>query len=442
MDSSATVDAAARQHARALLDFIDASPSPWHAVATAVEALRAAGYEPLAETDTWTLHPGDRRYVVRDDSTIGIIRVGHRALAETGLRLFGAHTDSPGLRVKPQGAHDQGQTLRLGVEVYGGPILATFADRDLSLAGRVSLRSEDLVPATRLVRFERPLVRVPNAAIHLNRGVNSEGLKLDRHKELPLVLGAAVETLPATGRFRALLADALEVEPGDILSWELNAFDTQPGEFFGIEGEFIANSQLDNLACCHAGLTALLETDVAPWEGTVVCALFDHEEVGSVSAKGADGSFLPDLLERVALASATPAEAMRRALARSVLISADMAHAFHPAYPEYYDDDHAIFLNRGPAVKINASQRYSSEAASEGMFRQLCERAGVPSQVYVHRGNLPCGSTIGPAAAARLGVRTVDVGNPMWSMHSARESAGAGDHTLLIRALRAYFGGP
>ena len=423
--------------ARALLDFIDASPSPWHAVATSTATLHQAGFERLEETAAWRLEPGGGYYVVRDESSLIAFRIGNEPPA--GYRFVGAHTDSPGLRVKPSGAQPSGGVLRLGVEVYGAPILATFTDRDLSLAGRVSLRgSGELAVESRLVRFETPLTRIPNLAIHMNRTVNSDGLKLDPQTQIPPLLELVSEDLPEQNRLRVLLAERLGCDPADLLAWELQLYDTQPGSFFGPAGEFIADSQLDNLASCHAALSALTGTATNP-RATAVCALFDHEEVGSVSAKGADGSFLADVVERIALARGIDREGQLRALAASFFVSADMAHAHHPAYADSYDTDNAPRVNGGPAIKINASQRYTSESISEARFQRLCDAAGTTCQRYVHRSNLPCGSTIGPMAAARLGVRTVDVGNPMWSMHSARESAGAADHDAMVRVLTGHF---
>jgi aspartyl aminopeptidase len=435
------VSAAAHERARALLDFIDASPSPWHVVQTAAALLEQAGYRRLDEADDWTIEPGARHYVVRDGSTLAAFRIGSAPLTQAGLRLIGAHTDSPGLRVKPLAGQTNGDWLRLGVEVYGGPILATFADRDLSLAGRVALRAPDapLGVQSRLVRFAAPLLRIPNLAIHLNRKVNEDGLKLDRQSALPPILCAVQDGLPAANHLTRLLADALEVDPGQLLGFELNVYDTQPGAFFGPQQEFIADSQLDNLGSCHAALMALLDSDVDAPQASAVCFLFDHEEVGSTSAKGADGSFLDDVLERIGLCCGLGREDYRRALARSMLVSADMAHAFHPGHAGAYDDQHRVHLNHGPVIKTNASQRYTSESLSAGVFQLACERAGVPWQSYVQRSDLACGSTIGPLAASRLGLRSVDVGNPMWAMHSLRESAGAADHDAMCRALAAFF---
>jgi aspartyl aminopeptidase len=373
---------------------------------------------------------------VRGDAAIIAFVVGSAALAESGLRIIGAHTDSPGLRIKPRPAEEVGGMVRLGVEVYGGPILATFADRDLSLAGRVHVRTPDGF-ATRLVRFADPLLRLPNLAIHMNREVNESGLKFNKQSELPLLLGVAEEGVKADARFRQPIAAALGVEPGDLLTWELNAYDTQKGSLWGADREFIADSQLDNLASCHAALNALLATDQPA--ATCLCAFFDHEEVGSESAAGAGGSFIADVLARLAGNAGLDGEDQRRMVARSFFISADMAHGWHPNFPAAYEPCHHALVNAGPVIKSNANQRYSTTGETAARFMALCARAGVPCQQYAHRTDLGCGSTIGPIVAARLGIPSVDVGSPMWAMHSIRESAGVLDHGYMIAALSAAF---
>ena len=426
----------ARAQARDLLDFIDASPSPWHAVQTCETRLQAAGFSRLDETERWLLAPSGRHYVVRGGSSIIAFIVGSRPASQTGLRMIGAHTDSPGLRLKPKPAEAAAGMLRLGVEVYGGPILATFADRDLSLAGRVNVR----VPGgfeTRLVRFAEPLLRLPNLAIHMNREVNENGLKFNKQTELPLLLGVAEDGTTAEARFRQPIADLLGVEPDALLTWELNAYDTQKGSFWGVDQEFVANSQLDNLASCHAALSALLT--VQEPEATCLCAFFDHEEVGSESASGAGGSFVQDVIARLAAGAGLDGEDQRRMLARSFFISADMAHGWHPNFPAAYEPCHHALVNAGPVIKSNANQRYSTSAETAARFMALCEQAGVPCQQYAHRTDLGCGSTIGPIVAARLGIPSVDVGSPMWAMHSIRESAGVLDHGYMIAAMGAAF---
>ncbi len=426
------------QHVEQLLAFIDASPSPWHVVSTIEDWLELSGFQRLDETQSWSLTSGERYFVIRGDSSIIAFIVGQQSLAETGFRIVGAHTDSPGLRIKPNPAHSVEGMLRLGVEVYGGPILATFGDRDLSLAGRLGFIDQNGCVKSQLIRFENPLVRLSNLAIHMNRAVNEEGLKYHKQTELPLLTGTINEQIPAD-YFSHLLKEKAGLIHEQILSWDLNVYDTQRGEFWGAKQEFFADSQLDNLASCHAGFSALLQESAGMPQSTLVMACFDHEEIGSCSSKGAEGSFLPDVLERVAMASALSNEQYRRALAKSFLVSADMAHAYHPNYPGAYEPEHKVKVNQGPVIKINTNQRYASESNSVAMFAQWCKLVDVPYQMYVHRTDLACGSTIGPMASAKLGVKTVDVGCPMWAMHSVRESAGVFDHSNMIKVLSCFF---
>lgn len=430
-----------QQQAQDLLDFIDASSSPWHAATTIEKRLQAFQFQRLQENASWSLRSGGRYYMVRDDSSIVLFVIGQKPLAETGFKILGAHTDSPGLRVKPNPLLNGDKLQRLAVEVYGGPILATFTDRDLSLAGRIAYQNENGGIASRLLQFEHALLRLPNLAIHMNRAVNEEGLKLNKQTELAAILSASAEQQLPADHFHRLLEQASGIKAERILSWELNVYDTQKGVFWGAEREFYADSQLDNLASCHAGLAALLDEATLNSDSTLVCAFFDHEEIGSESSKGAAGSLLPDVLQRIAIAVDPDKEAYQRALANSFMVSADMAHAYQPNYPAAYEPNHKIIVNQGPVIKINANHRYASECLSEARFIGYCKQAGVPYQKYAHRGDLPCGSTIGPIASAKLGIRTVDVGNPMWAMHSLRESAGVHDHHFMIQALNCFFRG-
>ncbi len=426
-------------HAQNLLDFIDASPSPWHVVATIEQLLQSADFQRLHESEPWQLKAGGRHYVIRDDSSIAAFVVGTKPLAEHGFRILGAHTDSPGLRVKPNPVLSGDNLHRLAVEVYGGPILATFTDRDLSLAGRIAYKNQRGAIDSRLIRFEQPLLRLPNLAIHMNRAVNEDGLKLNKQNELPLLFAQALDQQLNNNPLQTLLEQATGLQSEQILAWELNVHDTQKGAFWGESGEFLADSQLDNLASCHAGLTALLDESALNSGNTLVCAFFDHEEIGSESCKGAAGSFLPDVLQRIASATLASDEDFKRARAGSLMVSADMAHAYQPNFPQAYEPGHKIAVNRGPVIKINANHRYASNCLSEAAFVDICRQAEVPFQKYSHRGDLPCGSTIGPIVSTQLGIATVDVGNPMWAMHSARESAGVLDHDYMIRALTCFF---
>ncbi len=423
--------------AQQLLEFIDNSPSPWHAVDSTVAMLQQHGFTPLLEKEHWQLTAGKRYYTIRDQSSLIAFVAGAQPPSQCGYRIIGAHTDSPGLRIKPNPVQKKGEYLRLGVEVYGGPILATFADRDLSLAGRVSVKNGDGPQAfeSRLLRVDESIVRLPNLAIHLNREVNQNGLKFNAQDELPLIFSIAERE---ETHFKGFVADALQVDEAAVLAWELAVYDTQPGAFFGAHQEFITNSQLDNLASCHAALLALNETLDEPSAATQVIAFFDHEEVGSGSAKGADGSFLDDVLSRISGALDEGSQCHHQAIANSYMLSADMAHAWHPNFADKHEPEHQPIINGGPVIKINTNQRYTTDAHTEALFVSICEAAQVPYQKFVNRSDLACGSTIGPMSAARTGIRSLDVGNPMWAMHSIRESAGAADHDHMIRAMAGF----
>jgi aspartyl aminopeptidase len=430
---------AAQQHVQSLLDFVDASPSPYHAVTNIESQLLAFQFVKLDESAAWQVQAQGRFYVIRDDSSIIMFVMGLKPLLETGFKIIGAHTDSPGLRVKPNPANMSDGLLRLGVEIYGGPILATFTDRDLGLAGRVSYKDEQANIVSQLVNFARPLLRLPNLAIHMNRTVNEDGLKLHKQNELPLILSTwAEESLPHA-YFSELLQEQSACHAERILSWDLVVSDTQKGAFWGANNEFYADSQLDNLASCHAAIQALLTDSVLNGDNTVVCAFFDHEEIGSTSCKGADSSFLGEILQRISLSVEDSREDYSRVLAQSFLISADMAHAYQPNFPWAYEPDHKVMINKGPVIKVNANQRYSTESISQAQFIDWCEQAEVPYQTYAHRSDLACGSTIGPITSARLGIRSLDVGSPLWAMHSIRESAGVLDHGYMIRVMQQFF---
>lgn len=430
-----------KDQAQDLLNFIDTSPSPWHAVSTTEQRLLGKGYVQLHESQTWQLSAGGLYYVVRGGSSIIAFTIGSNELTKSGLRVVGAHTDSPGLRLKPKAAHAADGFARLGVEVYGGPILATFTDRDLSFAGRVNVRPSDGISLdsfkSHLIKFDKPMLRLPNLAIHMNREVNEQGLKLNKQTELPLISGLVAEAVGAEQQFLNILAEHLKVNAADIITWELNVFDTQKGSFWGANDEFIANSQLDNLASCHAALTALL--DSAHHNSTCICALFDHEEIGSESAIGAGGSFLADIVQRITSNMGLSEEARQQTIAQSFFISADMAHAYHPNFSAAYEPCHRVMVNSGPVIKTNANHRYSTSAESAARFINLCQKAGVPYQQYAHRTDLSCGSTIGPIVASSLGIPGVDVGSPIWAMHSLRESGGTLDHDYMIKVLKILY---
>ncbi|HKK53747.1 MAG TPA: M18 family aminopeptidase [Myxococcota bacterium] len=425
-----------------LIRFIDRSPTPYHAVAESCERLEAAGFERLEESASWALEPGSRCYVERAGGSLAAFEVGEEPASRAGFRVVGAHTDSPNLRLKPAPdmlAHGYRQ---LAVEPYGGVLLHTWLDRDLSLAGRVTLRAQG-ERTTRLVRLRDPLLRVPSLAIHLYRELSEQGLKLNAQQHLVPILG-----LDESRGLVELLCDALaeaggpRPAPEDLLAWDLMAYDVQPSTRSGAGGEFIHAPRLDNLASSHAGLSALLEAGSrGPGGATRVVVLQDHEEVGSRSAQGAGGPFLLETLQRIATVTANDSpdpQDLARAIARSWLISADMAHAVHPNYADRHEPGHRPLIGGGPVLKTNVNQAYATDAETAGLFRDLCDRVGVACQDFVTRSDLGCGSTIGPISAARVGIRAVDVGSPMLSMHSCREMAGSADVEPMIRVLTAF----
>lgn len=417
-----------------LLAYIEASPSPWHAVEETVRRLDLAGFRALDERESWSLAPTERVYVVRGGSTIVALEVGSVPPTEGGYRIVGAHTDSPNLRVKPKGEVAANGVRQIAVEPYGGVLLHTWLDRDLSIAGRVILRREGAME-TAMVRIDRPIARIASLAIHLHRNVNDEGLILNKqtHMAPHLALeGAGAHTI------LSLVAEAAEVRPDAIYGHDLCLYDVAAPALGGAHGEYIFAARLDNLASCHAATRALLDADRGA-RSTRGIVLYDHEECGSKSPQGADSPFLSGVLERVTRAMDETSDAHARALIRSFFVSADMAHAVHANWMDRHEPGHLPTLGGGPVIKRNANQRYATDGESSARFAALCEAADVVPQHFVTRSDLSCGSTIGPVTAGRLGVRTVDVGNPMLSMHSCREMAGSGDVAPMIAVLRALF---
>lgn len=415
-----------------LLRFIDASPTPFHAAAEIASRLEAAGFRALDERERWALTPGARHYVVRGETTVIAFVVGTEPPSDAGFRMIGAHTDSPNLRVKPRPDVVRSGYRQVGVEIYGGVLLSTWLDRDLALAGRVVLkRSQGFV--SRSVFWREAVARVPNLAIHLNRGVNSDGLVLNTQKHLVPVLGLGAESDLVRD-----LAKSLGEDKADIVGFDLGFADAAPSTLGGSEGEFVFAPRLDNLGSSHAALSALIAVASTARPATRLIVLHDHEECGSRSRVGAQGTVLKDTLTRITLGyGAAEHDAMPRAMSRSFLVSADMAHAVHPNYADQHEPQHTPKLNEGLVIKLNANQSYASDGASSARFRAACLEAGYTAQDFVVRTDLPCGSTIGSITAAVLGVETVDVGAPMLSMHSCREMAGSADVAKSIAAFSA-----
>ncbi|MEU9874834.1 M18 family aminopeptidase [Streptomyces phaeochromogenes] len=424
-----------RGHTDDLMSFLAASPSPYHAVANAAERLEKAGFRQVAETDAWDGTSGGK-YVLRGGAIIAWY-VPEGAEPHTPFRIVGAHTDSPNLRVKPRpdsGAHGWRQ---VAVEVYGGPLLNSWLDRDLGLAGRLSLRDG----STRLVNIDRPLLRVPQLAIHLDRSVNSDGLKLDKQRHLQPIWGLGDDV--RDGDLIRFLEEESGLAEGETTGWDLMVHSIEPPAYLGRDKELLAGPRMDNLLSVHAGTAAL--AGVATADETLsyipVLAAFDHEENGSQSDTGADGPLLGSVLERSVFARGGSYEDRARAFAGTVCLSSDTGHAVHPNYAERHDPTHHPRAGGGPILKVNVNNRYATDGSGRAVWAAACEKADVPFQTFVSNNSMPCGTTIGPITAARHGIKTVDIGVAILSMHSARELCGATDPFLLANSLVGFLEG-
>lgn len=426
-----------------LIDFIKNSPTPFHAVQTMADILEQNGYKQLQETEQWSLQgkpvSGERYYVTRNDSSIVAFQLNQQ-LTETGIRMLGAHTDSPCLKVKPNPEIINNHYFQLGVEVYGGVLLNPWFDRDLSLAGRVSYLNQDGAIDHQLINLEKAIAIIPSLAIHLDKDANTVH-EINKQTHLPPVLMKMPEADTETEvDFKALLLKivnaTVENQAGaraeKVLDYELSFYDVQPPAVIGLHDDFIASARLDNLLSCYTGLMALIDSG-EKHNTLLVCT--DHEEVGSASVAGAQGTFLKSVLERLCDGD----ESISRMSANSLMISVDNAHGIHPNYADKHDENHGPILNNGPVIKMNANQRYASNSETSALFKHLCDLADVPVQSFVVRSDMACGSTIGPIIASGLGVKTVDVGVPTFAMHSIRELAGRWDAFYLYRALKQFF---
>jgi aspartyl aminopeptidase len=406
-----------------LLDFIDESPSPFHATQNLVSMFCDAGFEVLDENQDWQCESSKKYLVTRNDSSIIAFTTGQDI--SSGMRMIGAHTDSPCLRIKPNPALNRHGYSQLGVEVYGGMLLHPWFDRDLSIAGRVSGVNKKGELFNQLIDFVSPVATIPSLAIHLNRDANKDST-VNPQTDMPLIIGQTENQ-----EFKELLLNYCDDQAERILDFELSCYDTQAPSFVGLQQEFICAARLDNLLSTYIGARALIgsETDQSSFFIST-----DHEEVGSASSCGAQGPFLRSVLERLIDGNGR----LTQVISRSTLISCDNAHGVHPNYPDKHDENHGPILNQGPVIKINAKQRYASNSVSSARFQHLCETAGIPIQHYVTRADMGCGSTIGPIIASELGIETLDIGAPQWAMHSIRETAGSKDIKYLYDALTAY----
>ena len=417
-----------------LMAFLDESPSPFHAVTAMQRALQERGFNDLDPGAPWSIGDRDKALVIRNGSSLIAFRMGSAPLIESGVRMIGAHTDSPCLRIKPTPDVRRSGFHQLGVEIYGGVLLAPWFDRDLSIAGRVTCSDTTGQRLSLLIDFKKPVVTIPSLAIHLNRDIHKNRTINPQQELVPILCDLPDQS---EAGFRELLLDQIHQEHPEanvqaVTDYELSCYDTQGAQQVGLRGDFLASARLDNLLSCYTGLRSLLD---AQGEQTILLVCNDHEEVGSASAAGAQGPFLHTVLERLC----GDGETMARVLARSLLISADNAHALHPNYETKHDPQHQPRLNGGPVIKFNANQRYATNSETASVFRELCARANVPVQSMAMRSDMACGSTIGPITSTVLGVDTVDVGAPQLGMHSIRETTGWHDPVLLYRALKEFF---
>ena len=417
-----------------LMAFLDESPSPFHAVTAMQRALQERGFNDLDPGAPWSIGDRDKALVIRNDSSLIAFRMGSAPLVESGVRMIGAHTDSPCLRIKPIPDVRRSGFHQLGVEIYGGVLLAPWFDRDLSIAGRVTCSDTTGQRLSLLIDFKKPVVTIPSLAIHLNRDIHKNRTINPQQELVPILCDLPDQS---EAGFRELLLDQIHQEHPEaniqaVTDYELSCYDTQGTQQVGLRGDFLASARLDNLLSCYTGLRSLLD---AQGEQTILLVCNDHEEVGSASAAGAQGPFLHTVLARLC----GDGETMARVLARSILISADNAHALHPNYETKHDPQHQPRLNGGPVIKFNANQRYATNSETASIFRGVCARADVPVQSMAMRSDMACGSTIGPITSTVLGVDTVDVGAPQLGMHSIRETTGCHDPALLYRALKEFF---
>ncbi|MDR2926644.1 MAG: M18 family aminopeptidase [Cytophagaceae bacterium] len=425
------------KNAKELIDFIHQSPSTFHVVENMSVELTQAGFTPLDLRNAWNLKPGGKYFTVRNGSSLFAFIVGDTNPETSGFRIISTHSDSPTFKLKPSPEMMvEKRLLKLNTEVYGAPVLMSWLDRPLSIAGRVSLKGESaLYPENRLVNINRPVAIIPNLAIHLNRAVN-EGVELNKQKDMLPLLGI-VHGDASEGFIIRMAAKELGVDEADILDFDLTLYDFQQGCIMGVGNEFISCPKLDNLASVHAGLKAILKAK--PAKATQMLAVFDNEEVGSVTKQGAGSPVLRNLFERILFHLGKTGEALHRAIYSSFMVSADMAHGVHPNLVEKHDPVLHPIINGGPVIKVHAGQKYTTDGDSGAVFETICRKAGVPSQRFANRSDAVGGSTLGNISTGQLDMRCVDVGNPILSMHSVRELSGVDDHNYMIRALSCFY---
>ncbi|WP_294389410.1 M18 family aminopeptidase [uncultured Clostridium sp.] len=421
-----------------LVDFLYDSPSACHGVKATQKILNENGFIEIKETDKWDLQPKGKYYVIKNDSALIAFEIGTGDIEETGLRLIGAHTDVPGFRIKPNPQMiSEGKYVKLNTEVYGGPILHTWFDRPLSIAGKVSLKgASPLKPETRLVNINKPLLIIPSLAIHMNREVN-EGFKINRQVDTLPLLGLINDKLEKEDYLMNILAEELQVKKEDILNFELGLYEYEKGMLIGMNEELISSGRFDDLWMVYAGIKALVDSKENVATKVMIC--IDNEEIGSLTAEGANSTLLNNILERIALGLGKDREGYYRALANSIMISADLAHAVHPNLGDKHDPTNRPVLEGGPVLKIAASGSYSTDSFNGAVFAGICEAAGVPFQKFVNRSDVRGGTTIGPVTAANLTIPVIDMGAPVLGMHSIRELASVKDNYYTVKAFTEFF---
>lgn len=427
-----------KEIARELLDFIYESPTAFHSVDKVSDILIDEGFKELKEENRWSIEKQGKYFVKKNDSALVAFVVGNDLPQENGFKIIGAHTDSPGFRIKPNPEMvSEGVYLKLNTEVYGGPILATWFDRPLALGGRVTLKGENpLYPKVELVNINKPLLVIPNLAIHMNRNVN-QGVEINRQKDVLPLMTMITDKLEKDNLLLKIVSEELDVDIKDIIDFDLFPYEFEKGSLIGLSEEFISSGRLDDLAMVHAGLKALLsDTDS---KGTNVLACFDNEEVGSSTKQGADSELLASILERIVISLNGDREDYLRSLAKSFMISADLAHAVHPNYGEKHDPILRPVINGGPVIKIAASQSYTTDADSSAVYEAICKQANVPYQKFANRSDTRGGSTIGPINSTHLNIRSVDMGTPVLGMHSIRELGGVQDHYYCIKSFEEFY---
>ncbi|GAA0181822.1 M18 family aminopeptidase [Clostridium sediminicola] len=424
--------------AKELISFISESPTAFHAVIKAKSLLKSQGFNELKEGDKWNLKFHGKYFTTKNDSALVAFAIGEGKVEEEGFKIVGAHTDTPGFRVKPcPEMIEEKKYLRLNTEVYGGPILNTWMDRPLSIAGRVTLKSKNIMkPRIEFVNFKKPMMIIPNLAIHMNRDVN-KGIELNPQKDTLPLLGMINDEFEKENFLMKLISKELNVDIEEVLDFDLFLYEFEDGKVIGLKDEFISASRLDDLEAVHAGLKAITDTKVK--NGINVLALFDNEEIGSSTKQGADSELLSNILERIVYSLAGSREEFFRAIANSFMVSADGAHAVHPNKTDKSDPTSKPIINYGPALKISANQKYTSDSFSSAIFTQICQNAEVPLQKFVNRSDERGGSTIGPISSTHLNINAVDIGIPMLAMHSIRELVGVDDHFYMYKCLKTFF---